>query len=122
MDTYDWRTVTAIPAPEDVFLDVVQHPGRTVIAVTGEIDVLTVPGLRHALFDPEVVIAPTVVVDLCAVTFMDSVGIGALVAARRWLNGRGTSMVLVCPDNQPHRVLRMMGLHRVFDITSPDPL
>lgn len=117
--SYDWRTVTSTPAPEDVFLDVVQHPDRTVIAVSGEIDVRTVPGLRHALFDPEVVVAPLVVVDLAAVTFMDSVGLGALVAARRWLTGRGTAMVLVCADNQPRRVLTMTGLHKVFDIAMP---
>jgi anti-sigma B factor antagonist len=116
---YDWRIVTSTPAPEDVFLDVAQHPDRTVVTVTGEIDVLTVPGLRHVLFDPEVVIAPLVVVDLSAVTFMDSVGIGALVAARRWLTGRGTAMVLVCGDNQPRRVLTMTGLHKVFDIATP---
>lgn len=113
---YDWRTVTSTPAREDVFLDVAQHPDRTVVRVSGEIDVRTAPGLRHALFDPEVVLAPLVVVDLAAATFIDSVGIGALVAARRWLTGRGTSMLLVCADNQPHRVLHMTGLHRVFDI------
>lgn len=112
--------MTATPAPEELFLDVVQHPGRTVITVNGEIDVLTVPALRHVLFDPQVVIAPQVVVDLSAVSFMDSVGIGALVAARRWLTGRGSSMVLVCGDNQPRRVLHMTGLHKVFDITVPE--
>ena len=120
MVSYTWRIVTSTPAPEDVFLDVAQHADRTVVAVSGEIDVRTVSALRHALFDPEVVIAPLVVVDLTAVTFMDSVGIGALVAARRWLTGRGTAMLLVCSDNQPRRVLQMTGLHKVFDIALPE--
>lgn len=116
---YPGRTVTSTPAPEDVFLDVAQHPDRTVVTVSGEIDVRTAPALRHTLFDPEVVVARLVVVDLAAVTFIDSVGIGALVAARRWLTGRGTSMLLVCADNQPRRVLEMTGLHKVFDIALP---
>lgn len=113
--------MSTTPAPEDVTLDVLQHPDRTIVVVSGELDVLTVPRLRHVLFDPEVVVAPLAVVDLCAVTFLDSVGIGALVAARRWLTSRGTDLVLVCGDTQPRRVLQMTGLHKVFDIALPDP-
>ncbi len=109
------------PAPEDVTLDVVQHPDRTVVVVSGELDVLTVPHLRRVLYDPAHVTGAAVVVDLAAVTFLDSVGIGALVAARRWLSSRGTTMTLACADNQPRKVLRMMGLDKVFEITAPEP-
>jgi len=112
--------VTSTPAPENVFLEVVQHPDRTVVMCSGEIDVRTAPVLRQALFDPEVVSAPLVVVDLARVSFLDSVGIGALVAARRWLTSRGTGLVLVCGDTQPRRVLTMTGLHKVFDIALPE--
>ena len=112
--------MTSTPAPEDVFLEVVQHPDRTVVVCSVEIDVRTAPELRRALFDPEVVGAPLVVVDLARVSFLDSVGIGALVAARRWLTSRGTGLVLVCGDTQPRRVLTMTGLHKVFDIALPD--
>ncbi len=112
--------MTSTPAPEDVFLEVVQHPDRTVVVCSGEIDVRTAPELRQALFDPEVVRSPLVVVDLAAVTFLDSVGIGALVAARRWLTSHGTGLVLVCGETQPRRVLTMTGLHKVFDIALPE--
>jgi anti-sigma B factor antagonist len=101
--------VTSTPAPEDVFLEVVQHPDRTVVVCSGEIDVRTAPELRQTLFDPEVVRSP-----------LDSVGIGALVAARRWLTSRGTGLVLVCGETQPRRVLTMTGLHKVFDIALPE--
>lgn len=112
--------MTSTPAPEDVFLEVVQHPDRTVVVCAGEIDVRTAPELRQALFDPDVVRSPLVVVDLAAVTFLDSVGIGALVAARRWLTSHGTGLVLVCGETQPRRVLTMTGLHKVFDIALPE--
>ena len=111
--------MTSTPAPEDVFLEVVQHPDRTVVVVSGELDVRTAPELRRVLFDPDVALTSLVVVDLATVTFLDSVGIGALVAARRWLTSRGTGMVLVCGDTQPRRVLTMTGLHKVFDIALP---
>ena len=39
-----------------------------------------------------------IVVALAAVSFLDSVGIGALVAARRWLTSRGATMTLACAD------------------------
>ena len=108
------------PAPEDVPFDVVQHPDRTVVVVSGELDVLTVPHLRRVLYDPAQVSTPSVVVDLAAVSFLDSVGIGALVAARRWLTSRGATMSLACADNQPRKVLRMMGLDKVFEIVAPE--
>lgn len=111
--------LSAAPSPHDLGLVVEQHTDRTVVAVSGEIDVRTAPWLRQALFDPEVVRHPRLVVDLDAVTFLDSVGVGTLVAARRWLTSRGTALVLVCGDNQPRRVLRMVGLHRVFDMALP---
>ena len=114
-----WSPVTA-PAPEDVTFDVVQHPDRTVVVVSGELDVLTVPHLRRVLYDPAQVSTPSVVVDLAAVSFLDSVGIGALVAARRWLTSRGATMSLACADNQPRKVLRMMGLDKVFEIVAPE--
>ncbi len=109
------------PAPEDVTCDVVQHPDHTVVVVTGELDVLTVPHLRRVLYDPAQVPTSTVVLDLAAVTFLDSVGIGALVAARRWLTSRGATMTLVCGDNQPRQVLKMMGLDKVFEIYRRTP-
>jgi anti-sigma B factor antagonist len=113
--------VTSPPVPQDVAFDVVQHPDRTVVIARGELDVLSVPHLRRVLYDPVHVSGPSVVVDLSLVTFLDSVGIGALVAARRWLTSRGATMTLACADNQPHKVLRMMGLDKVFEIIGPEP-
>ena len=50
-----------------------------------------------------------VVVDLSAVTFLDSSGLNALVSGQRALDGRGIGLRVVSPEDNPVR--------RVFEIT-----
>lgn len=111
--------MSTIPPADDVVIDIDADAERTVVSVVGELDVRTVPTLRRTLFDPDVTAAPLLVVDLTGVDFIDSIGIGALVAARRWVGSRGAEMQLICAESQPLRVLRTMGLQRVFDIVYP---
>jgi anti-sigma B factor antagonist len=93
-----------------------QHPGETVVAVSGELDVFSAPRLRQILFDPVLCARPTIVVDLTDVDFMDSTGIGTLVAARRWLTSRGATLTLVCPEGPVLRLLALVSLDKVFDV------
>jgi anti-sigma B factor antagonist len=78
---------------------------RTVLTVAGEVDVATVESFRHALLAAQR--SHRVVVDLSAVTFMDSAGVNALVGAYHRVSG----------DDE----LRLVGLRpnvrRVFEIT-----
>jgi anti-sigma B factor antagonist len=55
-------------------------------------------------------------VDLSAVTFMDSAGVEALVSARRRAESDGISMVLVEPSQPVRRILQITGLLAEFDI------
>lgn len=52
-----------------------ERDGVRHVTVSGEVDVSSVPDLGHA-FD-----APRLVVDMSAVTFIDSAGVGALILA-----------------------------------------
>ena len=56
---------------------------EAVVAVTGEIDVSTVPRLTAAVDEVLVDAPPRVVLDLAGVTFCDSQGLGTLVALSR---------------------------------------
>lgn len=91
-------------------------PGHTVITVSGEVDVFTAPRLRQVLFDPVLCSQPRMVVDLEGVTFMDSTGIGTLVAARRWATSRDSEIALVCSDGPALRLLEIVSLNRVFEV------
>lgn len=59
-----------------------------------------------------------VLLDLSRVEFLDSSGLGALVAVRRMLDGR--SFELVAPTGPVLRVLRLTRMDTVFPI-HPDP-
>lgn len=90
--------------------------GHTLVTVSGEVDVFTAPRLREVLFDPAVCSQERVVVDLEGVSFIDSTGVGMLVAARRWTTSRGATLALVCTRGPTLRLLEIVGLDKVFEV------
>lgn len=81
--------------------------GATVLAVGGEVDLLTVPDLTAALGDP----AP-LVLDLTAVTFLDSAGINAILRASQNAEKAGARLLVVAGlagDGVVARTLRLSG-------------
>ncbi|MFI1577061.1 STAS domain-containing protein [Embleya sp. NPDC020630] len=93
--------------------------GWTVLHVLGEVDYAVVPELREhvrrAVADGD----HRIVLELTRVEFLDSTGIGTLVAARRLLRSTGGSLRLVMPGNNDHHVNRVftaLGLRRLFDV------
>ncbi|MFC7492858.1 MULTISPECIES: STAS domain-containing protein [unclassified Nocardioides] len=107
------ETETAEPTFE---VGIAHSAGHTVVEVSGDLDVFTATRLRQVLFDPVLCSGPHVVVDLDGITFMDSTGIGTLVAARRWLTSRDATITLVCTPGPALRLLEMVCLDKVFDI------
>lgn len=106
----------ATPADVPFEIGVETRAGHTVVKVAGEVDVFTAPQLRQVLFDPVLCSQPRIVVDLVDVEFMDSTGIGTLVAGRRWAASRDAELCLVCGDGPTLRLIEMVSLDRVFDI------
>ncbi|MDF1604015.1 STAS domain-containing protein [Nocardioides sp. YIM 152315] len=96
-------------------------PGHTVVEISGDLDVFTGARLRQVLFDPVLCSEPHVVVDLAGVTFIDSTGLGTLVAARRWLTSRDAGISLVCGQGPALRLLEMVCLDKVFEIHESVP-
>ncbi len=85
--------------------------GVVIAAVTGEIDLSTVPRLRERLFE----LAGhggTLIVDLNRVTFIDSAGLGALVGAARRADAHGGSLHAVCARPPIRRLLWLTGVDR----------
>ncbi|NTW38865.1 MAG: STAS domain-containing protein [Cellulomonadaceae bacterium] len=91
---------------------------RTVVEVTGEIDVYTAPVLREelaSLVDSE---HTNLVVDLSAVSFMDSTGLGVLVGALKKVRTLGGDLALVINEEKILKVFRITALTQVFSIHS----
>ncbi|WP_438292636.1 STAS domain-containing protein [Streptomyces sp. HUAS TT7] len=91
--------------------------GHTVIELRGEIDIAAVLHVTPLLDDITVGPALTVVIDLSPVVFMDCSGLGLLCRARRRVEGRGGSLVLVCPHLMIRRILRIAKLTELFDLS-----
>jgi stage II sporulation protein AA (anti-sigma F factor antagonist) len=89
-------------------LSVEQHDGTTVVTAAGEIDFETSPVLRECL---EAVTSPMVVVDLRAVSFLDSSAVGVLIAAQNRLFGfGGANLTLRKPQGIVRTTLEVLGL------------
>jgi anti-sigma B factor antagonist len=83
-------------------------PGVHVVALHGELDIVSADGLALALVE---VAGSVVVVDLSGLTFIDSSGISALVRARNRIVGDGRGqLVLTEPREIVRKALEIVGL------------
>jgi anti-anti-sigma factor len=89
--------------------------GVACVTPTGELDLVTAPSLRAALEDA-VALEPTlIVVTLREVTFLDSTGLGAIVAGWRAASDRGIQLRLLHPSPAVRRILDVTGLDELLD-------
>jgi anti-sigma B factor antagonist len=82
-----------------------------IVHVIGEVDMATAPELRRALVAASAGRPPAIVVDLTAVGFLDSSGIGVLAGAYRQLQAHG---------GQLHVATSSPLIVRLFEITHTD--
>ena len=94
------------------------HPAFDHVQVTGHLDIYTTTQLRDVLSEPGGCTRPVLVIDLLKVAFMDSTGLGALVAARRQARARGAVLRLVCQRGAAYRVIRLTKLDTVLAVFS----
>jgi anti-anti-sigma factor len=98
-----------------------QADGAIVVDVRGTLDTATVDSLRQCLLTTLHGQRPvTMIVDLTFVTFMDSMGVGALVTGYNAAREIGTRFVLRNPSEFVHRQLRITGLADLFGLP-PSP-
>jgi anti-sigma B factor antagonist len=91
-------------------------PGRTVIAVSGEIDVYTAPRLRETLVSLVDAGNYRLIVDMEGVEFLDSTGLGVLVGGLKRVRAFDGGIDLVCTQGRILRIFRITGLSKVFNI------
>ena len=89
---------------------------RTVVRLEGELDAYTAPRLVACFADLAALGAVDIVVDLGAVTFIDSTGLGVLVSAYNDAIQRDGTVELVASDPRVVRVFEMTSLDQLFTI------
>jgi anti-sigma B factor antagonist len=82
--------------------------GTAIVVVSGELDLGTVPTMERPLLE-QLQQRPAVLVDLSALSFIDSSGIGALIRAKRNANGTPIGF-LVGEGSQVERVFGVAGV------------
>jgi anti-sigma B factor antagonist len=100
----------------DLGLDVSEQNGYSVLAVSGEVDVATVPRLREQLHGLVAQGSTKIVVDLDSVDFLDSTGLGVLVGALKRVRSNDGELSLVCTQPRIRKVFEVTGLTKVFSL------
>lgn len=90
------------------------HEGSTAtVAADGEIDLSTVDDLRTAV-SAAADGAERLVLDLTAVDFIDSAGLGGLLELRSTLRGRNVTLEIAAGDGPVRRAMEITGLSELL--------
>jgi anti-sigma B factor antagonist len=90
--------------------------GCAIVAVTGDVDISTSPDLREALARVVAEGNRAVVVDLGAVRFIDSTGLGVLVGAFTAVRNAGGRLAVVNDHSAVLKVFTITALHDVLGV------
>lgn len=96
----------------DFSITISSHPGSDVVSLRGELDLVGAGGLRACLARLH---APTVVVEVSRLSFIDAAGISALVLAYTRATHEGRSLVLRGAEGIVLQVLELTGLSYLLD-------
>src|SRR6202142_3139881 len=97
----------------NVYSDSLDYPGDT---VGGEIEVYPAPKLREKLINLVESGSYHLIIDMEAVEFLDSTGLGVLVGGLKRVRAHEGWIDLVCTQGRILRIFRITGLSRVFNI------
>ncbi|HEY8862940.1 MAG TPA: STAS domain-containing protein [Candidatus Dormibacteraeota bacterium] len=88
--------------------------GVTVVAPTGRLDVAGAPTLKDAISEALKNGEPRVVLDMEGISFVDSTGLGSVIAALKQIRSSKGDLRLAAPNQQVRVVLELTTLDRVF--------
>lgn len=89
-------------------------PAVAVVRPVGRLDMLAAAEVRQRLVETVQGGQPRLVVDLAGVTFIDSSGLGALIAGLKAARQAGGDLRLAQPNDQARLVLELTTLDRVL--------
>lgn len=81
-----------------------------VLALSGELDVVSAPGLELCLNEVLAESDARIVLDLSDLAFVDSAGVSVLIKAKQDAEASGRTLLLGRPTEQVERVFATVGL------------
>jgi anti-sigma B factor antagonist len=94
----------------------VSPEGYTICRPAGELDAFTVHQFRQAL--AAVASSGRLVIDLSAIPFVDSAGLGALIGGIRRVRELGGTVVVACGRRTLASLLQRTGVDRIVTVTT----
>jgi anti-sigma B factor antagonist len=88
----------------------------SVVSVAGVVDMLTAPDLESAIAEAAKSSPSAVVVDMSAVEFLASAGMGVLIASQDELAGSSVKLAVVADGPATSRPLKLVGVTDVVDL------
>lgn len=101
-------------------IDFRDHGEHKIIEVSGEVDLYNVSDLKKALFSITDGKFSSVIVDMKNVNYMDSSGIGALVAGQKKMKAHNGKFGLLNIHDDVLNILKLATLDRFFKIYDTD--
>jgi anti-sigma B factor antagonist len=98
------------PVATELSINRRDEAGGVVLALSGELDVVSAPELELCLNEVMAEAHDRVVLDLSELAFVDSAGVSVLIKARQDAESSGRTLVLGRPTEQVHRVFALVGL------------
>ena len=104
-----------MPAKDPLITSVSHDEGIAVLAVSGEIDLATIPAFEAAIADALTQRPTALIVDLSGVDFLASSGLQALVATRESLAG-AAQFAVVAHSPATSRPIQLTGLDQILSL------
>ena len=95
-------------------MEVRRHRGWAVVEVIGDLDMASAPAMRQLILQLLSTGARLIAVDLTAADFVDSTGLGMLVAALKRVRTHDGELVVICPEPRLRRTFELTELVSVF--------
>lgn len=93
-------------------------PGLYTVALSGELDIATADQLTAALDGVSPASGERLVIDLTAVSFMDSTGLRVLIATNNAATDGGYELFIVTGDSPAKRVLELTRMDEHMQVVS----
>jgi anti-sigma B factor antagonist len=97
-------------------IEFVNYKGKTVIALSGDIDMYSSPDLRKELMTLIKKKANSLLIDFKDVSYIDSSGIATFVESLKYMKSYGGRLRLFCVPDGIIEIFRFSKLDRVFEI------
>lgn len=107
--------------PPSFDITLTRTPDRVTVTLAGELDASTTPRLKKYLSALTATHRGLMVIDLRPLTFMDSTGVTALIAADGFARRDGWSLTIVQGPPQVRRALEICGLTPVLPLADEPP-